>query len=71
MLHEPAGVILPRPLVDLKVSIERSAPQAELLLRPFLEARVLQRGVELLVADPRDLPADPQVGGLEVLQVAF
>lgn len=37
MLREPAAVILPGPIVDLKVSIECRAPQAEALLRILLE----------------------------------
>ena len=71
MLREPAAVILPGPIVDLQVSIERGAPHAEPLLRVVLDARVLERGVELLVAHLRELRADSEVGDLEILQVAF
>jgi len=55
MLANHSRCYFPRPIVDLEVSVERGAPQAEVYLRVFLEARILQRGVELLVADLREL----------------
>jgi hypothetical protein len=71
MLRQPVAVLLPHPIVDLEVAIERRAAQPETLLRVIFESVVLQRAIELLVADHRELAADAEISDLDSLQVAL